>query len=203
MQMCRRKGKWKCCLWKKSRVTSQGKFFIRQSPSRKPYLPSLQPTFGKLQTSFLVAASTHIYRTVSFHLPPSSLFFSSPFLFYPHTSFIDIFPRKDKIRAKGYTRFAVYISRFFLFHQLRTAAGGEVSLVSPLLREKEFECISTFPWNVLHLQLLFLNLFSRHLCPKFYGMCSNCISFFILFSFKLYACEVVRFVNCIFWCINK
>lgn len=74
MQMCRRKGKWKCCLWKKSRVTSQGKFFIRQSPSRKPYLPSLQPTFGKLQTSFLVAASTHIYRTVSFHLPPSSLF---------------------------------------------------------------------------------------------------------------------------------
>lgn len=144
-----------------------------------------------------------LYLSIFPHPLFSSPFFSSPFLFYPHTSFIDIFPRKDKIRAKGYTRFAVYISRFFLFHQLRTAVGGEVSLVSPLLREKEFECISTFPWNVLHLQLLFLNLFSRHLCPKFYGMCSNCISFFILFSFKLYTCEVVRFVNCIFWCINK
>lgn len=167
---------------------------------------ALSPTNVWQAPNFVSRCCIHSYLSSIFCIFPSSPilpFFSSPFLFYPHTSFIDIFPRKDKIRAKGYTRFAVYISRFFLFHQLRTAAGGEVSLVSPLLREKEFECISTFPWNVLHLQLLFLNLFSRHLCPKFYDMCSNCISFFILFSFKLYACEVVRFVNCIFWCINK
>lgn len=167
---------------------------------------ALSPTNVWQAPNFVSRCCIHSYLSSIFCIFPSSPilpFFSSPFLFYPHTSFIDIFPRKDKIRAKGYTRFAVYISRFFLFHQLRTAAGGEVSLVSLLLREKEFECISTFPWNVLHLQLLFLNLFSRHLCPKFYDMCSNCISFFILFSFKLYACEVVRFVNCIFWCINK
>lgn len=165
---------------------------------------ALSPTNVWQAPNFVSRCCIHSYLSnCIFPSSPILPFFSSPFLFYPHTSFIDIFPRKDKIRAKGYTRFAVYISRFFLFHQLRTAAGGEVSLVSPLLREKEFECISTFPWNVLHLQLLFLNLFSRHLCPKFYGMCSNCISFFILFSFKLYACEVVRFVNCIFWCINK
>lgn len=165
---------------------------------------ALSPTNVWQAPNFVSRCCIHSYLSnCIFPSSPILSFFSSPFLFYPHTSFIDIFPRKDKIRAKGYTRFAVYISRFFLFHQLRTAAGGEVSLVSPLLREKEFECISTFPWNVLHLQLLFLNLFSRHLCPKFYGMCSNCISFFILFSFKLYACEVVRFVNCIFWCINK
>lgn len=165
---------------------------------------ALSPTNVWQAPNFVSRCCIHSYLSnCIFPSSPILPFFSSPFLFYPHTSFIDIFPRKDKIRAKGYTRFAVYISRFFLFHQLRTAAGGEVLLVSPLLREKEFECISTFPWNVLHLQLLFLNLFSRHLCPKFYGMCSNCISFFILFSFKLYACEVVRFVNCIFWCINK
>lgn len=165
---------------------------------------ALSPTNVWQAPNFVSRCCIHSYLSnCIFPSSPILPFFSSPFLFYPHTSFIDIFPRKDKIRAKGYTRFAVYISRFFLFHQLRTAAGGEVSLVSPLLREKEFECISTFPWNVLHLQLLFLNLFSRHLCPKFYGMCSNCISFFILFSFKLYACEIVRFVNCIFWCINK
>lgn len=165
---------------------------------------ALSPTNVWQAPNFVSRCCIHSYLSnCIFPSSPILPFFSSPFLFYPHTSFIDIFPRKDKIRAKGYTRFAVYISRFFLFHQLRTAAGGEVSLVSPLLREKEFECISTFPWNVLHLQLLFLNLFSRHFCPKFYGMCSNCISFFILFSFKLYACEVVRFVNCIFWCINK
>lgn len=165
---------------------------------------ALSPTNVWQAPNFVSRCCIHSYLSnCIFPSSPILPFFSSPFLFYPHTSFIDIFPRKDKIRAKGYTRFAVYISRFFLFHQLRTAAGGEVSLVSPLLREKEFECISTFPWNVLHLQLLFLNLFSRHLCPKFYGMCSNCISFFILFSFKLYACEVVRFVNSIFWCINK
>lgn len=165
---------------------------------------ALSPTNVWQAPNFVSRCCIHSYLSnCIFPSSPILPFFSSPFLFYPHTSFIDIFPRKDKIRAKGYTRFAVYISRFFLFHHLRTAAGGEVSLVSPLLREKEFECISTFPWNVLHLQLLFLNLFSRHLCPKFYGMCSNCISFFILFSFKLYACEVVRFVNCIFWCINK
>lgn len=165
---------------------------------------ALSPTNVWQAPNFVSRCCIHSYLSnCIFPSSPILPFFSSPFLFYPHTSFIDIFPRKDKIRAKGYTRFAVYISRFFLFHQLRTAAGGEVSLVSPLLREKEFECISTFPWNVLHLQLLFLNLFSRHLCPKFYGMCSNCISFFILFSFKLYACEVVRFVNYIFWCINK
>lgn len=165
---------------------------------------ALSPTNVWQAPNFVSRCCIHSYLSnCIFPSSPILPFFSSPFLFYPHTSFIDIFPRKDKIRAKGYIRFAVYISRFFLFHQLRTAAGGEVSLVSPLLREKEFECISTFPWNVLHLQLLFLNLFSRHLCPKFYGMCSNCISFFILFSFKLYACEVVRFVNCIFWCINK
>lgn len=165
---------------------------------------ALSPTNVWQAPNFVSRCCIHSYLSnCIFPSSPILPFFSSPFLFYPHTSFIDIFPRKDKIRAKGYTRFAVYISRFFLFHQLRTAAGGEVSLVSPLLREKEFECISTFPWNVLHLQLLFLNLFSRHLCSKFYGMCSNCISFFILFSFKLYACEVVRFVNCIFWCINK
>lgn len=165
---------------------------------------ALSPTNVWQAPNFVSRCCIHSYLSnCIFPSSPILPFFSSPFLFYPHTSFIDIFPRKDKIRAKGYTRFAVYISRFFLFHQLRTAAGGEVSLVSPLLREKEFECISTFPWNVLHLQLLFLNLFSRHLCPKFYGMCSNCISFFILFSFKLYTCEVVRFVNCIFWCINK
>lgn len=165
---------------------------------------ALSPTNVWQAPNFVSRCCIHSYLSnCIFPSSPILPFFSSPFLFYPHTSFIDIFPRKDKIRAKGYIRFAVYISRFFLFHQLRTAAGGEVSLVSPLLREKEFECISTFPWNVLHLQLLFLNLFSRHLCPKFYDMCSNCISFFILFSFKLYACEVVRFVNCIFWCINK
>lgn len=165
---------------------------------------ALSPTNVWQAPNFVSRCCIHSYLSnCIFPSSPILPFFSSPFLFYPHTSFIDIFPRKDKIRAKGYTRFAVYISRFFLFHQLRTAAGGEVSLVSPLLREKEFECISTFPWNVLHLQLLFLNLFSRHLCPKFYGMCSNCISFFILFSFKLYACEVVRFVNSIFLCINK
>lgn len=165
---------------------------------------ALSPTNVWQAPNFVSRCCIHSYLSnCIFPSSPILPFFSSPFLFYPHTSFIDIFPRKDKIRAKGYTRFAVYISRFFLFHQLRTAAGGEVSLVSPLLREKEFECISTFPWNVLHLQLLFLNLFSRHLCPKFYGMCSSCISFFILFSFKLYACEVVRFVNSIFWCINK
>lgn len=165
---------------------------------------ALSPTNVWQAPNFVSRCCIHSYLSnCIFPSSPILPFFSSPFLFYPHTSFIDIFPRKDKIRAKGYTRFAVYISRFFLFHQLRTAAGSEVSLVSPLLREKEFECISTFPWNVLHLQLLFLNLFSRHLCPKFYGMCSNCISFFILFSFKLYACEVVRFVNSIFWCINK
>lgn len=165
---------------------------------------ALSPTNVWQAPNFVSRCCIHSYLSnCIFPSSPILPFFSSPFLFYPHTSFIDIFPRKDKIRTKGYTRFAVYISRFFLIHQLRTAAGGEVSLVSPLLREKEFECISTFPWNVLHLQLLFLNLFSRHLCPKFYGMCSNCISFFILFSFKLYACEVVRFVNCIFWCINK
>lgn len=165
---------------------------------------ALSPTNVWQAPNFVSRCCIHSYLSnCIFPSSPILPFFSSSFLFYPHTSFIDIFPRKDKIRAKGYTRFAVYISRFFLFHQLRTAAGGEVSLVSPLLREKEFECISTFPWNVLHLQLLFLNLFSRHLCPKFYGMCSNCISFFILFSFKLYACEVVRFVNSIFLCINK
>lgn len=154
---------------------------------------ALSPTNVWQTPNFVSRCCIHSYLSnCIFPSSPILPFFSSPFLFYPHTSFIDIFPRKDKIRAKGYTRFAVYISRFFLFHQLRTAAGGEVSLVSPLLREKEFECISTFPWNVLHLQLLFLNLFSRHLCPKFYGMCSNCISFFILFSFKfvcLWSCS--------------
>lgn len=107
---------------------------------------ALSPTNVWQAPNFVSRCCIHSYLSnCIFPSSPILPFFSSPFLFYPHTSFIDIFPRKDKIRAKGYTRFAVYISRFFLFHQLRTAAGGEVSLVSPLLREKEFECISTFP----------------------------------------------------------
>lgn len=114
MQMCRRKGKWKCCLWKKSRrVTSQGKFFI-QSPSRKPYLPSLSTNVW--QAPFLanfVSRRIHcIHSYLSNCIFPSSPFFSpSFFLCFIHPPlFNDIFSRKNKIRAKECTHFVVYIS---------------------------------------------------------------------------------------------
>lgn len=121
------------------------------------------PTFGKLrswQTSFLVPASAHIYRTISFHLPfflpsPAPPFF---FVLSLHTfPLLYTFSRRDKIHSRE----RMYSFRCLYFAVLSVPSVVEVPLVSPLLREKVFECISTFPWNVLHLQFLFLNLFSR------------------------------------------
>ena len=148
--------------------------------------PLSNPTFGKLrswQTSFPVPASTHIYRTVSLHLPIPLFFLFFLFVSSAHLFYIDIFSRKDKIRARGYTtRFAIYISRF---HHVENRVGGtEVSLVSPLLREKEFECISTFLRETCSI------------CSSYFLTCSlaifvqsftACLQIVFLFSFFVFA----------------
>lgn len=140
-------------------------------------------SFRSWQTSFPVPASTHIYRTVSLHLPIPLFFLFFLFVSSAHLFYIDIFSRKDKIRARGYTtRFAIYISRF---HHVENRVGGtEVSLVSPLLREKEFECISTFLRETCSI------------CSSYFLTCSlaifvqsftACLQIVFLFSFFVFA----------------
>lgn len=165
--------------------------------------PLSNPTFGKLrswQTSF--PASTHIYRTVSLHLPIPLFFLFFLFVSSAHLFYIDIFSRKDKIRARGYTtRFAIYISRFHHVENSRWNRSFTSVAIAPRERIRMHKYVP--PWNVLHLQFLFLNLFSRHLRPKFYGMSSNCISFFFFcFCLNCRSCSFC-YINCIFWCMNK
>ena len=137
---------------------------------------------GKLRFPFLHPL---IFIELYLSIFPSLIFFLF-FLFVlsAHLFYIDIFSRKDKIRARGYTtRFAIYISRF---HHVENRVGGtEVSLVSPLLREKEFECISTFLRET----------------------CSICSSYFLTCSLAIFvqsftACLQIVFLFLFCFCLN-
>lgn len=137
---------------------------------------------GKLRFPFLHPL---IFIELYLSIFPSPFFFLF-FLFVlsAHLFYIDIFSRKDKIRARGYTtRFAIYISRF---HHVENRVGGtEVSLVSPLLREKEFECISTFLRET----------------------CSICSSYFLTCSLAIFvqsftACLQIVFLFLFCFCLN-
>lgn len=179
--MCRRKGKWKMLSLKKiSRhiprkilypsVTEPKTVFALSSTQR---LASSVP--GKLRFPFLhPLIFIELYLSI-FPSPFFLLFFL--FVLSAHLFYIDIFSRKDKIRARGYTtRFAIYISRFHHVENSRWNRSFTSVAIAPRERIRMHKYVP--PWNVLHLQFLFLNLFSRHLRPKFYGMSSNCISFF-------------------------
>lgn len=73
-----------------------------------------------------------------------SLLFSLFYLLSPYLFLSIYFHAKIKyVRKNVRISLSIFLCQFFLFHQLRTVVGGEVPLVS--LREKEFECISTFP----------------------------------------------------------
>lgn len=179
--MCRRKGKWKMLSLKKiSRHIPRKILYPSVTEPKTVFaLSSTQrlASFRSWQTSFPVPASTHIYRTVSLHLPIPLFFLFFLFVLSAHLFYIDIFSRKDKIRARGYTtRFAIYISRFHHVENSRWNRSFTSVAIAPRERIRMHKYVP--PWNVLHLQFLFLNLFSRHLRPKFYGMSSNCISFF-------------------------
>ena len=155
---------------------------------------------GKLRFPFLHPL---IFIELYLSIFPSLIFFLF-FLFVlsAHLFYIDIFSRKDKIRARGYTtRFAIYISRFHHVENSRWNRSFTSVAIAPRERIRMYKYVP--PWNVLHLQFLFLNLFSRHLRPKFYGMSSNCISFFFFcFCLNCRSCSFC-YINCIFWCMNK
>lgn len=162
MRMWRRKGKGKCCLLKKISRHVPRKMLYSSVPSRKPYLPSPYQRLASSVPGKLRFSSLHplifieLYLSIfPFFSPPPPLLSS---LFYLSTHpLLYTFSRRDKIHSRE----RMYSFRCLYFAVLSVPSVVEVPLVLPLLREKVFECISTFPWNVLHLQFLFLNLFSR------------------------------------------